>query len=144
MRVQDRTATFRSWADMRSRCLNENSKHYHRYGGRGIKICDRWLESFDNFLTDMGEKPESLTLERVNNDGNYTPENCLWATRQEQAINRNTTKFIKFRGEKKTLRQWAEYYNLKTITLYSRIHCYGWSLKQALNKPVLKRNRIYK
>lgn len=79
--------TYRTWAGMKQRCNNPNSTCYYKYGGRGIKLCERW-NLYKNFLEDMGEKPEGLTLDRINNDGNYEPENCRWATPFEQTHNR--------------------------------------------------------
>lgn len=79
---------YQSWASMISRCFNEKNLHYKDYGGRGITVCARWRKSFQSFLEDMGERPESMSLDRTNNDGNYEPGNCQWATAKQQANNR--------------------------------------------------------
>ena len=84
--------THRSWTSMKNRCTNANYHEFHYYGGRGITVCDRWLESFENFLEDMGERPEGRTLDRIDGDLGYFKENCRWATLQEQSQNRKSRK----------------------------------------------------
>lgn len=83
--------TYQVWTSMHNRCRNPKCQRYHRYGGRGITVCERWAK-FENFLADMGEVPPGLSLDRINNDGNYEPGNCRWATRRQQAMNKSTTR----------------------------------------------------
>lgn len=87
-----RTPIYRSWEAMRRRCCNHNAHNYGDYGGRGIRVCQRWLDSFENFLADMGPRPEGTTLNRIDNDGNYEPDNCEWATPKVQSNNRRRAK----------------------------------------------------
>lgn len=113
--------TFTTWSRMRDRCNNPNSEHYDRYGGRGIRVCERWASSFENFLSDMGERPKGMSIERIDNDGPYSPENCRWATQKEQM--RNTSRSVIFQG--KTMHQWSEELGIKYHTLTWRMRKYG-------------------
>ena len=91
--------TYRKWVNAKTRCLRENSPRWHDYGGRGIKICDRWRDSFAHFLEDMGFCPPGYSLERLDNDGDYEPGNCVWATLREQAQNKRNTIHLEYRGK---------------------------------------------
>lgn len=118
------------WQAMRDRCSNSNRKDYHRYGGRGITVCKRW-DKFENFLVDMGQPPPGLTLERLNNDGNYNKRNCVWATRKQQAHNSTLMVWVEHAGVTRSLGQWQKQTGLKQHTYYSRRRR-GWSVKEAL------------
>lgn len=133
---QERSPEYRSWDGMRDRCLNEKSAPYADYGGRGITVCSRWRgpDGYENFLADMGRKPSPHhTLDRRDNGGNYTPENCRWATKKEQASNRRDNVRLTFNGETHLLRDWAARLELPYNTLYNRL-ARGWSVARALQK----------
>ena len=123
---QTDTPTFRAWRDMLTRCYNPNVRGFSSWGGRGISVCDRWRWSFESFLADMGEKPPKWTLERLDNNGNYEPGNCKWATRTEQNRNTRKTLFITHRGTRKSLREWSEITGINHATLERRVHA-GYS-----------------
>lgn len=113
--------TYSCWVEMRKRCNNPNFVYYRHYGGRGITICERW-EDFNNFLADMGECPEGLTIERIDNNGHYCPENCRWATRLEQSNNRRDTLRLEAFGRVGTLTDWSALLPVNRETLYRRVY----------------------
>lgn len=126
--------TFRSWLSMKQRCLNPRDTNYAKYGGRGVKVCDRWRESFETFLADMGEMPDGCTLDRKDTNGDYEPDNCQWANRKAQTRNRRNTKRLTVNGETKTLGEWADLTGMNYHTLSYRLRR-GWSPEQALTTP---------
>lgn len=131
------TAEHNAWRNMRRRCYTKSNPIYHLYGGRGIRVCDRWNESFLNFLEDMGPRPSTRhTLERVNNNRGYGPENCCWATMKEQHRNTRRNRFVSFQGERLTLADWAQRKGLHPATLHSRLRR-GWPLAKAL-EPIAR------
>lgn len=102
-----------TWKAMKARCYNKGNKQFNDYGGRGIKVCAHWLNSFENFLADMGEKPSPAhSLDRINTNGDYCPENCRWATREEQANNKRSSIMIEYNGKIQTFAQWCKELNL--------------------------------
>jgi hypothetical protein len=121
------------WRHMLERCCDPTDKRYARYGGRGIKICDRWRKSFLAFYEDMGSRPPGMTLDRIDNDGDYEPGNCRWATLTEQARNRRTNHLVEYQGQTKTIAEWAEIYNIKASIIYDRIGR-GWAFEAAVTK----------
>lgn len=122
-----RTSEYRSWASMRNRCHDINDSNYFRYGGRGIGVCDRW-NSFENFLVDMGPKPSPAhSIERENNNGNYEPSNCVWATKSAQARNRRTSRIVVFRGSEMSLAQAAEEAGISYAAAWRRLKRGEWA-----------------
>jgi hypothetical protein len=135
-RVNKQSRTHHIWTGMKRRCNNPNDLAYRNYGGRGIIVCERWLK-FENFFKDIGEIPEGKELDRINNNGNYTPDNCKLSTRKEQTRNRRTNHLLKYDGKELCFAEWEEVSGIKQATIRYRIKL-GWSIKDALTKPVQK------
>lgn len=98
--------TYRIWQSMKTRCLNPNTAYYRYYGGRGISVCERWM-SYRLFLMDMGERPEGMSLDRIDTNGNYEPGNCRWATSKEQSVNKRNVRLYEMDGVKLCAKDWA-------------------------------------
>jgi hypothetical protein len=133
------TPTHRTWTAMKSRCSNPRDSNYPNYGGRGIGYCKEW-ETFVAFLRDMGERPKGMSLDRVDNNKGYAKDNCRWATPVEQTRNRRNTRMITFRGETMCLTAWAERYDMRISTLFTRLF-HGWTIERALTQPRQKRRK---
>lgn len=123
------------WLSMLNRCRNPKYHQYKDYGGRGIQVCERWKESFENFLADMGERPQGKTLERNEVNGNYEPSNCRWATTIEQGNNKRNNVFLTYNGETKTISQWNRYFGFGKNIVSGRLRL-GWSVEKALTTPI--------
>jgi hypothetical protein len=123
------------WSDMVGRCTNPNHRAFNNYGGRGISVCERWL-TFNNFLTDMAPRPEGRMLDREDNEGNYEPSNCRWATRKEQNSNRRNCIYVDCDGDRVTLREYCRRKELLYRPIVKRIQDRGWSINDALSVPI--------
>lgn len=128
---------------MKTRCYNKKYPQYKDYGGRGIKVCDRWLgtNGFKNFFSDMGERPLKCSLDRINNELGYSKNNCRWATRKMQSNNTRKTCWLEYNGEKMSLSDWAQKKGFPPELIYNRIMNYKWSTKKALETPWVKKER---
>jgi len=123
---------YKCWLHIKERCYNKSSMDYKDYGGRGIVVCDRWRDIFENFLNDMGEKPSSKhSIERVNVNGNYCPENCKWGTEEEQSNNKRNSRFVECFGKRLTVSQWSKSLGIHVQTILWRINN-GRTPEQAL------------
>jgi hypothetical protein len=115
------TPEYAAWINIKQRCYNPNKTSYQNYGGRGITVCERWRESYPNFLADMGPRPSPKhSIDRIDNDGPYSPDNCRWTTREEQNTNKRNTVWITHNDQTKPLKQWADELNLNRATLFYR------------------------
>jgi len=125
------TPTYKSWVMMRRRCYNPEAADWQHYGGHGIKVCDRWRHNYDNFVEDMGLREIGQTIERINNNGDYEPGNCRWASRKEQADNRRTNHLIFYKGKQRTLGELSDISGVHRTTIYSRLFA-GDSVREAV------------
>lgn len=128
-----KSAEYRSWTSMNTRCSNPNVGSWKNYGGRGIQVCDRWRD-FSMFLSDMGLRSEGTSLDRINNDGNYEPGNCRWATTPEQRMNTSRSRILRHGGKAMALTMWSRITGLSARLISSRLDR-GWSIDSALTTP---------
>lgn len=131
---QTRTPTFISWERLRARCDDPTNKHY---GGKGITYCERWKD-FSNFLADMGERPEGMTLDRIDTTGNYEPNNCRWVTYAEQAQNKTNNRLVEYEGNLVCVTELCRRLGVPSSLVFKRLYS-GWDLHKALTKPSQKR-----
>lgn len=133
------TPEYQTWTNVKQRANNRNGKYYSRYGGRGIGICERWNHSFANFLEDMGERPSPQhSIERIDNDKGYSPENCRWATVKEQNRNTRQNNQVTYKGVTKIVVEWAEETGIPYCTLLMRLKRGTMTVEQAIETPVRK------
>ncbi len=123
---------YRTWGGMLARCRNPRNPSFENYGGRGVTVCERWL-TYENFLADIGRRPEGRSLDRIDVNGNYEPNNCRWATLGEQAINRTDNRFIELDGERLTLAEWERRTGISGALISYRLR-HKWTVRAALTK----------
>lgn len=137
---EGKTPEYIAWQLMKRRCNNPNDIGFKYYGRLGIKVCDRWLNSFQNFLSDLGRKPTAKhSVDRINPNGNYEPDNCRWASAMEQANNKRGTHLFNHEGVTDTVSNWCRHFNINSSAVHARVRR-GWSLKRAITTPYLWSN----
>lgn len=137
------TRLYRIWQAMKTRCLNPNFERFSDYGGRGITICEEWENDFQSFH-DWSMKngySDDLTIDRIDNDGNYEPSNCRWVTNEVQLNNSRQCNFIEFNGETHNMTEWSKILGIPRYVLSNRIHAYGWSIERAFTEKARKKVR---
>lgn len=120
------------WKEMNRRCSTPTNKEYHNYGGRGIEVCEQWRHSFTTFYADMGKRPDGLQLDRINNDGDYNPENCRWTTPTVQANNTRLNRYFTIDGRTQTLAEWCRERGVRYGRVNGRLNRLGYTIEQAL------------
>lgn len=137
---QQYRSTYRSWKDMRARCLNANDSDYANYGGRGISVCERWNE-FASFFEDLGERPTGTTLDRKDTNGNYEPSNCRWADAKTQANNKRSNRMVTINDQSQTLQQWADQFGIDRSKVRYRLNV-GYGSQESFQSGDLRRGNI--
>lgn len=132
--LMSKTRTYKSWVSMKSRCNNENATGYEIYGGSGIKVCDRWNDSFELFLEDMGERPENTSIDRINPKGNYEPSNCRWADKKTQDENKRKSIKVIIDGDERNITRLCRDYCVSRSTVQKRL-ALGMTFEEAVKKP---------
>jgi diadenosine tetraphosphatase ApaH/serine/threonine PP2A family protein phosphatase len=127
------TKEYRVWRELKRRCYDSTNISYHNYGARGISVCQRWLDSYPAFLSDMGRCPLGHSLDRIDNNGDYSPTNCRWASRIQQANNTRVNRVLTLHGVSHTLAEWSRLTGIRRSTITQRIDYYGWSIEEALS-----------
>lgn len=138
--------TYRIWTGILTRCRNQNSDDYKNYGGRGIKVCERWSNKkngFINFFKDMGECPDGLTIDRTNNNKGYYKSNCIWTTMKIQQRNRRDNNVLEYNNKKLCIAEWSEVIGIRQGTIKRRLEL-GWPIEKALTKPIKKHKKYIK
>lgn len=138
----ERTRLYNTWLNMKQRCLNKNNPRYSNYGGKGVKICYEWLDDFTKFkdwAIGNGYR-ENLTIDRIDVDGDYEPANCRWISNNQQQNNKTNNRMIEYKGETKTLKEWAKHLGINYKTLQKRIY-QGWGVETAFTLPLQTHRR---
>jgi len=134
-----KTREYSIYHGIKKRCYNKKANEYKNYGGRGIKMCEEWLSSFSNFLLDMGKCPHpKYTIERINNNGDYSPKNCKWASMEDQCRNKRTNRLITYNNITLALVEWAERLNVSVGCLEQRLYIRKWTEEKTISTPVRK------
>lgn len=139
---QSKTKLYEVWCNMKRRCNDETNSHYYLYGGKGIKICSEWEDNFQTFYewSMLHGYKDNLTIDRIDSNGNYCPDNCRWATYLLQGNNTSRNHVLTYNGETHTMSEWARIINIDYSTLRSRLNNSGWSIEKALTTPIMIHN----
>lgn len=139
-RGYDKTPEYTAWSGMKDRCYRPGNKRYVLYGGRGIRVCERWLHSFAAFIEDMGPRPgPGYSIDRINGNGDYEPGNCRWATPKMQGNNTSRNHVLEARGERHTISEWSDMSGVPASHIWARVATLGWDPERAIFTPRISR-----